>query len=83
MRALWDFPVLPYPAVVPWPRIENLGYQDWIASVDLIEDWLRDSVGPRYREWTWSMWSLHNTELCSVSFRWEPNVTMFLLRFGH
>lgn len=82
MRALWDYPVLPYPAVVPWPVVEHRGYQDWMASVDLIEEWLRICIGPRYSEWTWSMWSLHNPQLCSVSFRWEPNASLFVLRFG-
>ncbi|NBP00722.1 MAG: hypothetical protein EBU90_11445 [Proteobacteria bacterium] len=82
MRALWDYPVLPFKAVVPWPQVDYRGHKDWMASVDLVESWLCQSVGPRYSEWTWSMWSLQDSRYCSVSFRWEPSVSLFLLRFS-
>jgi len=82
MRALWDYPPLPYKAVVPWPCIQTRGSIDWLQSVDLVESWLEHHVGPHWSEWTWSMWSLHNHHLCAVSFRRESNCSLFLLRFS-
>ena len=80
---LWDrHPELPYRAVVPWPRIYTRGNQDWVASVDCVQGWLEVCVGRHWCEWTWTGWSLAHSDLCAVSFRWEPSVSMFLLRFG-
>ena len=80
---LWDrYPELPYRAVVPWPRVYTRGNQDWVASVDCVQSWLEISVGRHWCEWCWAGWSLAHSDLCAVSFRWEPSVSMFLLRFG-
>jgi len=82
MRALWDFPVLPYKAVVPWPQVYNRGVIDWVQSVDMIEDWLDHNVGPHWAEWTWCMWTLHNPNFCGVSFNRERNCSLFILKFS-
>jgi hypothetical protein len=83
MRAIWDLePQLPYKAVAPWPRVEHRGYQDWVQSVDIIELWLEKNVGHHWVHWSWSMWSLHNPQLCGVSFLLEKHSTLFLLRWG-
>jgi hypothetical protein len=80
---LWDrHPELPYRAVVPWPRIYTRGNQDWVAAVDCVQGWLEVCVGRHWCEWTWTGWSLAHSDLCAVSFRWEPSVSLFLLRFG-
>jgi hypothetical protein len=83
MRALCDYPItLPYSAVVRWPLVERNGQPDWIDSVYTIEDWLEHSVGPHYVKWVWSMWSLHQSHLCSVSFARPQDSTLFLLRWA-
>ena len=82
MRALWDYPVLPYKCVVPWPEFYTNGYKDWIQSADYIESWLVNNIGPHWSTWTWSMWTLHNSELCGVSFARERSCSLFLLRFS-
>jgi hypothetical protein len=83
MRALWDrYPELPYRAVVPWPFVERNGQWDWISSVDVMELWLGQHVGHHYKDWTWTMWTLHQHNLCSVSFRRESDSTLFLLRWS-
>jgi hypothetical protein len=83
MQALWDrYPELPYRGVVPWPLIELNGQWDWISSVDSVESWLDQYVGHHYSDWTWTMWTLHQPNLCSVSFKREPDSVLFLLRFG-
>jgi hypothetical protein len=83
MQALWDrHPELPYRAVAPWPRIEYRGQWDWIESVGCVESWLEQYVGCHYSRWTWTMWTLDNPYLCSVSFAREPDSTLFLLRFS-
>ena len=74
---------LPYRAVVPWPLIIYNGQPDWIESVMQIEDWLDHQVGPHLVVWVWSMWTLHQSYLCSVSFLRERDTTLFLLRWGH
>ena len=85
---LWDRqPILPYTAYAPWPRVLRAGIdqQDWIESVDIVESWLESRVGSHYKDWTWTMWSLHNNvdyRTCGVSFLYEPNVSLFLLQFG-
>jgi hypothetical protein len=84
MNMLWDrHPELPYRAVVPWPRVYTVSnQQDWVAAVDCVQTWLETSIGRHWCEWTWTGWSLAHSDLCAVSFRWEPSVSMFLLRFG-
>lgn len=77
------YPQLPYRAVVPWPRVYGrAGNPDWPAAVDCVQTWLETSVGRHWCEWCWSGWSLAHSDLCAVSFRWEPSVSLFLLRFG-
>ena len=83
MRALNDFPLtLPYTAVVPWPVVERNGQLDWIDSVYSVESWLDQYIGPHYTQWVWSMWALHQSHLCSVSFARERDTSLFLLRWG-
>lgn len=83
MRALCDLHLaLPYRAVAPWPVIEYNGNLDWVASVDCVESWLEQYVGHHHSHWTWSMWTLHNPNLCCVSFARERDTTLFLLRFS-
>ena len=89
---LWDkhHPELPYTAIGAWPRIylSPTEQEDWITSVNTVEEWLETSVGRHWVEWTWSTWSLLDSHLVNdrrwfgVSFRYEPHVTLFLLRFG-
>lgn len=79
MRALIDdFPRLPYQVIVPWPSV----YDTWLENTILVETWLEGCVGPHYVRWVWSMWTLHQSDLCSVSFAREPDTSLFLLRFG-
>jgi hypothetical protein len=84
MNMLWDrHPELPYRAVVPWPRVYTVArQQDWVAAVDCVQTWLETSIGRHWCEWCWAGWSLAHSDLCAVSFRWEPAVSLFLLRFG-
>jgi hypothetical protein len=83
MRELEDcLQELPYRGVVPWPLIELNGQWDWISSVNTVESWLDHYVGYHYRDWTWTQWTLHQPNLCSVSFAREPDSVLFLLRFG-
>lgn len=84
MQALWDHNLLPYAGHVPWPRIDYHDQQDWLASVDLVDSWLRLSVGTRWVNWAWG-WATFNSQQwdqCHVNFRWERDRTLFLLRFG-
>lgn len=73
----------PYQALVPWPVIEYRGQPDWIASVHSVESWLDQCVGPHWQRWSWSLWTLHQQDLCAVSFQRSRDRTLFLLRFGH
>ena len=85
MHALWDrYPCLPYQGHVPWPRIQYRDHQDWVASVDLVDSWLRTSVGSRWVNWTWgwATFACQDLDQCHVNFRWERDRTLFLLRFG-
>ena len=80
---LWDRdPILPYHAVAPWPHIYYRNQRDWISSMTSVESWLEQCVGHHCKDWTWTMWTLHQSDLCGVSFRYEPHRSMFLLRFG-
>ena len=84
MQALWDkHPALPYQAVAPWPVIETNGNLDWIASVDIMENWLESTIGKHYIRWTWNMWSLDQTHLCGVSFARDTDSTLFLLKWAN
>ncbi len=83
MIALCDHPwELPYRAIVPWPKIEYHGQLDWVESVYLIENWLEKYVGPHYQRWVWSTWSLHQTDLCAVSFSRSQDNLLFVLRWA-
>lgn len=84
MQALWDkHPELPYRAVVPWPRIETNGNLDWVAAVDIMQSWLESTVGKHYIQWTWTMWTLDQPDLCGVSFARDTDSTLFLLKWTH
>lgn len=80
MRALWDYPTLPYQVYVPWPGLDQAW--SWQQSADYLHTWLEDHVGPRYESWTWSMWHCLNRDLCGVSFRRSKDSVFFLLRFN-
>ena len=83
MRMLDDRPiVLPYHAVAPWPVVIRSGSVDWVDSVYNMEDWLQTYIGPHYTAWAWSMWTLHQSDLCGVSFARERDTTLFLLKWG-
>ena len=83
MRILWDrYPDLPYRAVAPWPVVERNGMRDWVDSVESVESWLIEYVGPHWTRWTWDMMTLHNPYLCGVSFARESDSTLFLLRWS-
>ena len=73
---------LPYRAVAPWPFVELNGQWDWITSVDAVESWLEDHIGPHDQSWTWTLWTLDQHYLCSVNFRREQDSTLFLLRWS-
>ena len=74
VKALCDHPItLPYTAVVPWPLVDRNGQPDWIDAIYTVEDWLEHSIGPHYSRWVWSMWTLHQNHLCSVSFARAPD----------
>lgn len=87
MRMLWDrHPELPYVAHAPWPIVMRGDNFDWEGSVNLVDDWLRSRVGPRWVEWTWgwatfSMYDL-NWRFCTVNFNRASNCSLFLLQFG-
>ena len=70
---------LPYRGVVPWPVVEYNGQSDWVSSVSTVEAWLDLHVG---RDWMWTQWTLHQPNLCSVSFAREQDSLLFLLRFS-
>ena len=83
VQALNDHPFeLPFRAVVQRPIVIYRGQPDWVESVYNVENWLERSIGPHYVRWVWSMWSLHQSDLCSVSFARERDSTLFLLKFG-
>lgn len=83
MKALCDHPfTLPYSAAVPWPLVERNGQYDWVDSVYTVESWLEQYVGPHYQRWVWSMWTLHQVNMCAVSFARERDSTLFLLRWS-
>ena len=83
MQALWDrHPELPYRAAAPWPYVDYHGQRDWSGSVCLVQSWLESSVGYHWRDWTWSMWTFDQSDLCCVSFRLERSATLFLLKFS-
>jgi hypothetical protein len=85
MNVLWrQYPDLPFRAVAPWPLVvtPNSLQLDWVDSVIIVESWLDQHVGDHYVDWCWNMWTLHQYNYCGVAFRYEPNVSLFLLRFG-
>jgi len=86
MKTLWDqYPDLPYKVWVPWPQIEDRGYQDWDRAVDLVDSWLINHVGHRWVDWTWG-WATFKMDLnyntCCVNFKKETSCSLFLLRFS-
>jgi hypothetical protein len=83
---LWDrHPELPFSASVPWPVCDFKGYQDWEASIHLVDTWLVSYVGHRWKDWTWG-WATfkmtQNSNVCTVNFLSERHTTLFLLKFS-
>jgi len=76
-----DFPPFEYTALVPWPwaSTEQL---DWIDAYTQINTWLVSSVGPHWARWGWHTLPHQTPRDCCVSFRYSPDRTLFLLRWG-
>jgi hypothetical protein len=74
---LRDWHAFSYYASVPWPDLENT---NWMAGVKTIEFWLNDNVGPRWSTWAWS--NSDNWSKIAVSFRWDQDRSLFILRWA-
>lgn len=84
MRCLIDFPIKPefqFIARAPWPCIYRNETVDWIESVEQIEVWLVNYVGPRYTQWVYAGVGNQSLEL-TVAFRWARDQGLFLLRWA-
>jgi len=76
---LVDRHTFPYHAQIPWP-LNNSNQIDWIDGLLLIEDWLRESVGPRYANWAYHDCPvLYNI---GVAFRWDQDRTLFVMTWS-
>jgi hypothetical protein len=75
-----DYHNFEYLATVRWPLIES-GQQDWIFSLEELEQWLEQFSGPRYAAWAWSQCKNQQPYECSVAFKWDQHRTLFLLKW--
>lgn len=73
---LVDWHRFQYHATIPWPMSDDR-QADWIQGISLIEDWLRQRVGPRYATWAYDDCNILNN--IGVAFRWDTHRTLFVL----
>ncbi len=97
MRAVWNYRFkysimkdfyLPelhsfqYRAWAPWPRTDQ-SQQDWVRSLEVVDDWLNQHVGPHHSHWAWDRVDLAvQGNYLGVAFRWDRDRTLFLLRWA-
>jgi len=75
---LKDWHRFQYHAAIPWPNHEY--QQDWVNSLIVVEDWLKQCVGARYATWAYSDCDiLYNI---GVSFKWDQDRTLFVLAWS-
>ena len=75
---LVDWHRFPYHAIVPWPNHEY--QQDWVNSLLVVEDWLKQCVGARYAAWAYADCAvLYNI---GVAFKWDQDRTLFVLAWS-
>ena len=77
-----EYHTFQYRAWAPWPRQDQ--YQmDWVSSLELVESWLEQSVGPHHKLWAWDRVDLSiQGQYLGVAFRHSPHRTLFLLRWA-
>jgi hypothetical protein len=76
---LVDCHAFQYHAQIPWPSIQS-DQMDWINGLLLIEDWLRESIGPRYTRWAYhDCPALYNI---GIAFKWDQDRTLFVLAWS-
>jgi len=76
-----DYHNFEYLATVQWPLLEQ-NQQDWVFSLDIIEQWLEQFSGPRYASWAWSQCKNQQPYECSVAFKWDKHRTLFLIKWS-
>jgi len=75
---LVDWHRFPYNAIIPWPNHEY--QQDWVNSLIVVEDWLKQCVGSRYTTWAYADCDiLYNI---GVAFKWDQDRTLFVLTWS-
>jgi hypothetical protein len=68
-----------YHAQIPWP-VQDSAQIDWIQGLLIIEDWLRECVGPRYANWAYN--DCHALYNIGVAFKWDQDRTLFVLTWS-
>jgi hypothetical protein len=72
-----------YRAWAPWPLADQ-AQQDWVSSLERVDDWLVRCVGPHHSHWAWDRVDLaQQGNYLGVAFRWDKHRTLFLLRWSH
>lgn len=69
-----------YHASVPWPLMDHDPQINWVAGVEVLEDWLYSNVGQRLSLWAWS--DGKSSYKIGVSFKWEKDCSLFLLKWS-
>lgn len=70
-------------ATIQWPhKVNEHGQTDWIGTIEEIECWLEDRVGPGQKAWWWNSSTLDHPYLCSINFLRDSDRVLFLLRWG-
>ncbi len=68
-----------YVARVPWPKIYTNWQEDWISSIETLEQWLTEYTGPHWVEWAYSQMANQDYWEACVAFKQDRNRTLFLL----
>ena len=69
-------------ALAPWPIDPREYQQDWINSVDILEQWLNRYVGSHYSEWAFGQNREQEYWHACVAFKQARNKTLFLLTWS-
>jgi hypothetical protein len=66
-------------ASVPWPYLDQ-SQLDWERGITAVQHWLTDQVGGHLDTWAWDDGRVPYH--LGVSFRWDQDRLMFVLRWS-
>ena len=84
VRSLYlpEYHTFAHVAIAPWPVDPRQFQRDWVESINIMELWLEQRVGPHLVEWAFSQQQEQEYWQACIAFKREKYKTLFLLTWA-